>query len=166
MKIETYELAKKAEEMLRLLKHGAVMVFVDSRCEGVVVPDHLKNDFQLRLNFDYAFEIDNFQVHPDRVEASLSFNRKNFFCVIPFDAVYLLVNHFTRQGSLFAESIPVEMLEVFTGLNQQRIEREQKLARFKVIEEKPAEAPTSLTEAEQGTKEKEKKNKSHLRVVK
>lgn len=169
MKIETYELAKKEEEMLRLLKHGTVMVFVDSRREGVVVPDYLKNDFQLRLNFDYAFEIDDFQVLPDRIEASLSFNKKNFFCVLPFEAVYLIINHFIQQGSLFTESIPVEMLESFAGLNQQQVEREQKMAQFKVLpsEEKPAEAVALTTESKESkTPEKSKKKKGHLRVVK
>ncbi len=169
MKIETYDLAKKEEEMLRLLKHGTVMVFVDSRREGVLVPEHLKGDFQLRLNFDYAFEIPDFQVLPDRLEASLSFNKKNFFCVLPFESVYLMINHFIQQGSLFTESIPVEMLEAFAGLNQQKLEREQKMSQFKVIvpEEKPAETPASPAESkEDKSKNRDKKKKGHLRVVK
>lgn len=137
MKIEAHDKSKKEEEMLRLLKFGTVMVFVDSRHGDVAVPEQFKNDFQLRLNFDYAFEIDDFQVLPDRIEGSLSFNRKNFFCIIPFDAIYLMLNHFTRQGSLFVESVPSEMLDAFSTM--------------------------SVTP---GKNKKPGRNRSHLRVVK
>lgn len=138
MKIETYDKSKKMDEMLRLLKFGTVMVFLDSRYSDVVVPEHLKNDYQLRLNFDYSYEIDDFQVLPDRIEASLSFNKKNFFCIIPFEAVYLFLNHFTKQGSLFVESVPEEMLNAFVTSSPKEQARS-----------KPA-----------------KGNRSHLRVVK
>lgn len=138
MKIETYDKSKKMDEMLRLLKFGTVMIFLDSRYPDVIVPEHIKNDYQLRLNFDYSYEIDDFQVLPDRIEASLSFNKKNYFCIIPFDAVYLLLNHFTKQGSLFVESVPEEMLNAFV----------------------------TTSSPDQARPKPAKGNRSHLRVVK
>src|SRR3989338_313521 len=101
MKIETFQDSEKQSQILKLLQFGTVMVFIDSRSDAVIVTDHLKGDYQLRLNFDYAYEVDDFRVLPDRIEASLSFNHKNFFCVIPFNAVYLMVSHTIHHGVLF-----------------------------------------------------------------
>jgi len=115
MKIETHSDSEKQAQMLKLLQFGTVMVFVDSRNQDVLVPDHLKSDYQLRLNFDYAYEVDDFRVLPDRLEASLSFNRRNHFCVIPFNSIYLLVSHTIQHGVLFTQSVPIEMLEYFAS---------------------------------------------------
>ena len=165
MKIETYDDSKKQDELLRLLKFGTVMIFIDSRQKEVLVPEHLKGDFQLRLNFDYSYEIDDFQILPDRLEASLSFNKKNFFCVIPFGAVYLVLNNFIKQGSLFVESIPIEMLTTFADISQKIMEEPKKPSPFKVIspgepndKDKIDPPPTST--------ENPKKKRPELRVIK
>lgn len=155
--------------MLKLLQFGTVMVFVDSRQRDVVVPEHLKEDYQLRLNFDYAYEVDDFRVLPDRLEASLSFNRRNFFCVIPFNAVYLMVSHAIQHGVLFTRSVPVEMLEYLSheATRQQALEK-RKAAPFTVISnKKPVEktrkaVPATPAEA----KEVKPVRKAHLRLVK
>jgi hypothetical protein len=179
MKISTFPSSEKQAQMLELLKYGTVMAFVDSRHKDVLVPDYLKNDFQLRLNFDYAFEIDDFRVLPDRLEASLSFNKQNFFCVIPFGAVYLLLNHSIQRGSLFAENVPVEMLEIFSGF--QKYEQQQSKTPLKPVASpapddppipaepsqvatvSPAPAPAEAPNVQDKT---DKKRRSHLRVVK
>ncbi len=113
MKIDTSHNNEKQSQILRLLQFGTVMVFVDSRHPKVIVPDGLKGDFQLRLNFDYAYDIPDFRVLTDRLEASLSFDHRDFFCVLPFDAIYLIVAHSIQHGILFPTSIPNEMLEYF-----------------------------------------------------
>lgn len=188
MKISTFPSTDKQSQMLELLKYGTVMAFVDSRHKDVVVPDYLKNDFQLRLNFDYAFEIDDFRVLPDRLEASLSFNKQNYFCVIPFSAVYLLLNHSIQRGSLFAETVPVEMLEIFSGF--QKYEQQQPKPALKPVTPapsddvpappqpsqvstiSPAPAPgdgdskTPEDTASAAEEKRPKKRRSHLRLVK
>ncbi|MBF0104371.1 MAG: hypothetical protein HQM16_03480 [Deltaproteobacteria bacterium] len=123
MKIETQPDSQKQTQILKLLQFGTVMVFVDSRRKEVMVPDHLKDDYQLRLNFDYAYEVDDFRILTDRMEASLSFNHKDFFCVIPLEAVYLVVNHSIKHGVLFTQSVPVEMLEYFAAEAQREEEK-------------------------------------------
>lgn len=178
MKITTCPINEKQSQTLELLKYGTVMAFVDSRHAGVVVPEYLKGDYQLRLNFDYAFEINDFRVLPDRIEASLSFNHKNFFCVVPFDAVYLLLSHGTQRGSLFIESVPSEMLSMFT---MAEVPVEAKVsAPMRSTPPAPAtteaqpvntitntartEAPKPTTTPDQDNKSAKKK--SHLRLVK
>ncbi len=115
MKILPFIESEKQVQMLEQLKLGTVMVFLDTRKPGVTVPDQFRTDFQLRLNFDYAFEIEDFKVLPDHIEASLSFNRQKCFCVVPFSAVYLMVSHSAQIGALFPESIPKEMLNFFNN---------------------------------------------------
>lgn len=113
MRIESCPEFSKQAQILKLLQFGTVMVFLDSRKLGVVVPEHLKGDCQLRLNFDYAYEVSDFRILPDRLEASLSFNRENFFCVIPFDAVYMIMCHHLQYGIYFNQSVPIEMRDMF-----------------------------------------------------
>ena len=113
MQIECSTEFEKQAQILKLLQFGTVMIFLDSRREGVVVPEHLKGDCQLRLNFDYAYEVADFRILPDRLEASLSFNRENFFCVIPFDAIYMMMCHHLQYGICFNHSIPIEMKDLF-----------------------------------------------------
>jgi hypothetical protein len=175
MKINTFASVEKQSQMLELLKYGTVMAFVDSRHPSVAVPDYLKGDYQLRLNFDYAFEIEDFRVLPDRLEASLSFNRKNFFCVIPFDAVYLLLNHSVEQGSLFVDSVPMEMLELFAQAEKQEKAKASlhaitpentpntapETSPQNVATPSPSEAPKS-----EPTKKDTPKKKGHLRLIK
>lgn len=161
MKIETFKGPQKQSQMLKLLQLGTVMVFIDSRRENVRVPEEHKDNFQLRLNFDYAFEIDDFKVLPDRLEASLSFNHKDFFCVVPFDAIYMMVNHYIQQGSLFLDSVPPEMLDVFAGM------RAQPLDTTKSKDAKPKSKKKSSKKTKPVTSElKPIHKKGHLRLVK
>lgn len=153
MKIEAFSDAQKQEQMFKLLQFGTVMVFIDSRQTGVTVPEHLKNDHQLRLNFDYAYEIDDFRILPDRLEASLSFNKKNFFCVIPLSAVYLMICHGIQYGTVFADSVPSEMLKFFPqNLDAPKTQQPQ----ASVVGDKPplGDLPSQTT------------RKGHLRLVK
>lgn len=161
MKIETFKGAQKQSQMLKLLQLGTVMVFIDSRKNDVRLPEEHKNNFQLRLNFDYAFEIDDFQVLPDHLEASLSFNHRDFFCVVPFDAIYMMVNHYIQQGSLFLDSVPPEMLDVFAGMREKPLDA----TKSKDVKAKSKKKPSKKTKpvtAELKTIHK----KGHLRLIK
>lgn len=159
MKIITCQATEKKSQMLRLLKDGTVMLFLDSRHQNVMVPENYKGDFQLRLNFDYAFQINDFRVLTDRVEASLSFNQHDFFCKIPFDAVYLMINHQVQEGSLFIESIPNEMLEIFAGMQPDAKEKSRP-THIQSVPNTKSPAPKMVKD------KKPKQKKPHLRVVK
>lgn len=160
MKIEAFADAQKQEQMFKLLQFGTVMIFIDSRHSGVTVPEHLKNDHQLRLNFDYAYEIDDFRILPDRLEASLSFNKKNFFCVVPLSAVYLMICHGIQYGAVFADSVPSEMLKFFP----QNLDASEAQLQASVVGDKPSGAspldPLPSGDSPQTTR------KGHLRLIK
>jgi hypothetical protein len=119
--------------------------------------------------------VPDFRLLPDRLEASLSFNQRNFFCVIPYEAVYLSVSHSIKHGVLFAQSVPVEMLEYFAAEAQKEEEAIQKSSRspkLKVVAGKTTEGDSDSGSSESietstQTNSKDKKSKrGHLRIVK
>jgi hypothetical protein len=158
MKIELCGETAKQAQMLKLLQFGTVMIFVDSRHPDVLVPDYLKDDCQLRLNFDYAYDIEDFRILPDRIEASLSFNHKNFYCVLPYDALYLMLSHRIRHGALFSQSVPDEMVDFFV--------KEAKISHL--TSKSPLAEETDTLEEPQSFEFEEvtEVRKGHLRLVK
>lgn len=164
MQIEIFEPSQKKTQLLELLKFDTVMVFLDARHPDVLVPPAFKTQFDLRLNFDYEFEIHDFKVLDEHIEATLAFGEGDFFCRIPFDAVYLMVCQAVSRGCLFPPNVPVEMLSFFFDANHQHLPEAAKRP-FKVISEtsnpqaEPKSTPTN-------TPPKSEKPKNHLRIVK
>lgn len=100
----------KKGHLERLLQFGTVMIFVDSRREGVTVPPEHQSNPQLPLNLDYAFEIPDFKILEDRVEVSLSFNKKDFFCLLPFASIYGVRSIPAGEFVVFFDDVPAELL--------------------------------------------------------
>lgn len=97
----------KKNHLERLMTLGGIMIFVDTRKKDVQVPtQHLGNP-QLPLNLDYAFQIPDFKILEDRIEATLSFNRTDFLCVIPMPAIYVIRSHVLPEIIVFPEDVPI-----------------------------------------------------------
>ncbi len=109
MKLTEGKIGDKKIHLERLLALGTVMVFVDSRHNEVIVPPQHKGMTQLPLNFDYGFNIPDFKVCDNHIEASLSFNRQRFFCILPYKAVYALNSQLAGEVIVFPEDMPEEM---------------------------------------------------------
>lgn len=174
--------AEKKEAIKRLLQYGTVMVFIDSRREDVLVPEQHKGNPQLLLNLDYAFQIPDFEILDDRVQVSLSFGGKNFFCVLPYASIYVLRSQSSSEIVMFPEDIPKD-LTVETQESpeaKQAEEKKRKKASFKVLQNEGDEDESHQNEnipqltgeqtvnaevpAESATPVK--KQKAHLRLVK
>lgn len=100
---------KKVASMNRLLEKGTVMVTLDSRHNGVVVPPAHKGKPNLNLNFDWDFQIPDFEVTEDGISASLSFGGRDFWCNIPWDAAYMLRSMVDDELVVFPHSFPAEL---------------------------------------------------------
>ncbi len=96
----------KKNQIERLLHHGTVMFYIDTRVTGVSVPSHFMGNPQLALNFDYAYRIPDFRILNDRVEATLEFGTLYFFCVLPMDAIYTLRSDVKGEMVVFPEEMP------------------------------------------------------------
>ena len=100
----------KQRELKALLERGVVMVHLDPRIQGVVVPPQFAQEAALRLNVAYAFKLPAFEISDDGVYAILSFNRQNFGCTIPWRAVYALtLPDESHEGMVWPDSMPLEL---------------------------------------------------------
>ena len=82
---------QKYDQFLAFLDRGIVMVHLDPRSKGVVVPPEFQADKMLCLNIAYGFRLPALEVNQeDGIYAVLSFNKRNFGCTLPWDAIFAL----------------------------------------------------------------------------
>lgn len=93
--------AAKLALFSRLIEEGMVMVTLDPRMEGVVVPAKFLGQPELRLNFSHTFHLADFDYDSQGVRGSLSFQGKRFFCDIPWGAIDMFYAHETGEAYVF-----------------------------------------------------------------
>jgi len=100
----------KQEAFLALLAEGWTSLHLDARRAGVVVPDHLKGEPHLVLQYghDLPIPIPDLQVDEHGVSATLSFARRPSPTVVPWSAVYV-VTAMDGRGVLYQEDIPSDV---------------------------------------------------------
>ena len=103
---------EKRDSMLKLLDRGLVMVHLDPRVEGVLVPEWLRNDSTLRLNIAYGFNLPALDIDDEGIYAVLSFGGQNYGCTLPWDAVFALtLPQDQHEGQVWPASLPAELLD-------------------------------------------------------
>lgn len=118
------EAAEKLAIFTEMVAEGTVMVTLDTRVSGVIVPPDFQGNLQLNLNFDHDYGIRDFDYDSQGVRASLSFGGVNKLCDIPWDAVYILRNEASDDAVAFPESLPPE-LQALIPQFQQMLEEEE-----------------------------------------
>ena len=105
------QLPSKREAFLTFFKDGWVYVHLDARRSDVQVPDHLKGEARLVLQYgaNMPVPIDDLLVSEDGIRATLSFNRQPCETVIPWSSVYIVACTDGR-GVLYHEDVPPEVL--------------------------------------------------------
>jgi stringent starvation protein B len=101
---------EKQRTLNELLEQGVVLVQLDARRPGVRVPDELKEDMQLRLNFNYRKGKGDLVVNEWGLRETLSFKGRWFAVSVPWSAVYVAHLH-GAEPVLFPEDMPEEMIE-------------------------------------------------------
>ncbi|TNF27696.1 MAG: hypothetical protein EP329_19135 [Deltaproteobacteria bacterium] len=108
---------QKRRQLNAMLDRGLVMLHLDPRVEGVVVPPQFGDDPVLRLNIAYGFNLPALNVDAEGVYAVLSFNRRNFGCTLPWDAIFAMTApNDGHEGMVWPESIPAELAPFFADL--------------------------------------------------
>lgn len=103
---------EKRDMMLTLLDRGLVMVHLDPRVEGVVVPEYLATDPTLRLNIAYGFNLPALEIDDEGIYAVLSFGGVDHGCTLPWEAVYAItLPDQQHEGSLWNDCLPPELAE-------------------------------------------------------
>jgi stringent starvation protein B len=177
----------KKERLLTALEKGMVMVHLDARRPGVLVPENLRDEVHLRLNLSYRFEPPDLSVGEWGVKSTLSFGGKRFRVSIPWSALFAITSHVTREFWMYPDDMPPEVLKQASesaSASQRTPEPEGELtptvpARPRAMLREvscelkddapvpaPAPAPAEQTSEPADPPETPKPRRGHLRVVK
>ena len=101
----------KKECLLAALEKGMVMVHLDARRPGVMVPDELREELHLRLNVSYRFDPPDLSIGEWGVRCTLSFGGRRFKVGVPWNALFAVTSHVTREFWMYPDDMPPEVLQ-------------------------------------------------------
>ena len=109
----TQKRPSKQDVMTALLtKDPSVFVHFDPRCDGVVLPPHLRKQPRVVLQYglNMPVPIPDLEVGEDGLGATLSFARTPTWTFVPRTAVFAIVKE-EGQGMLWETEVPREVRE-------------------------------------------------------
>ncbi|MBN1205502.1 MAG: stringent starvation protein B [Myxococcaceae bacterium] len=159
----------KKERLLAALEQGLVMIHLDARRPGVLVPSHLRNEAHLRLNLSYRFDPPDLSVSDWGVRSTLSFSGTRFTVAVPWSALFAIASHVTRDLAwMYPDDMPPELLQqtaVTTQVPTQELVPAPAEARPRtLLREVPGEAKEPDPEGPRD--EPPTPRRGHLRLVK
>ncbi|WP_224365129.1 ClpXP protease specificity-enhancing factor SspB [Hyalangium versicolor] len=163
----------KKERLLAALEQGLVMIHLDARRPGVLVPPHLRNEPHLRLNLSYRFDPPDLSVSDWGVRSTLSFSGTRFTVAVPWSALFAIASHVTKELFwMYPDDMPPELLQqtmVTTKVPTQEMTAAAPPPPVEarpraVLREVPAE--TEGSESEGPRDEPPTPRRGHLRLVK
>jgi stringent starvation protein B len=103
-------LPPKKEVALALLERSSVHLHLDPRVQGVVVPPWFKKEPQLvlQIGLNMPVPIPDLRLDEEGMSCTLSFNRSQFFCVVPWRSVFAIVGDDAR-GMVWPDDVPPEI---------------------------------------------------------
>src|SRR5262245_53733730 len=104
------ERPSKQQAFLALLREGWTSLHLDARRSGVIVPESLRREPHLVLQYghDLPIPIPDLEVDDYGVRATLSFSRTAHRTVVPWSAVYVVACDDGR-GILYSEDVPQDV---------------------------------------------------------
>jgi stringent starvation protein B len=81
---------EKRRQLERALERGRVMIHLDARRPGVVVPERFRSDFHLRLNLSLRFDPPDLTVSEWGVRETLSFGGVRSSVAVPWSAIFAI----------------------------------------------------------------------------
>ncbi len=151
---------EKKQHLLAALDRGMVMVHLDARRPGVVVPAEFRTESHLRLNLSYRFEPSDLSVGEWGLRSTLSFSGARFTVAIPWSAVFAITSHASHEFWMFPEDMPPELTRSSAVARPVRAELEPRGAPLREVGVEPAQAE------EPGPEQAQPRGRGHLRVVK
>ncbi|MGC4118284.1 MAG: ClpXP protease specificity-enhancing factor SspB [Myxococcales bacterium] len=103
---------EKKRQLERALEKGRVMIHLDARRPGVIVPERFKADFHLRLNLSLRFDPPDLTVGEWGVRETLSFGGARFTVAVPWSAIFAITGAERSEAAwMYAEDMPRELFE-------------------------------------------------------
>lgn len=115
MSTPSHPLPRKMDVAMALLQGPSVFIHLDPRKRDVVVPGYFKKQPQLvlQVGLNMTIPIPDLKVDDEGVTCTLSFNRRPFWCRLPWTAVYALVGEAVdgedMKGMLWPDDVPTEV---------------------------------------------------------
>jgi stringent starvation protein B len=151
---------EKKQQLLLALDRGMVMVHLDARRPGVVVPTEFRTESHLRLNLSYRFEPSDLSVGEWGLRSTLSFSGSRFTVAIPWSSVFAITSHCSQEFWMFPEDMPPELTRASAAAGRGRVTLEPRTAS---LHEASVEAPPTQDGAGE---QSQPRGRGHLRVVK
>jgi stringent starvation protein B len=102
---------EKKARLLAALDKGMVMIHLDARRPGVIVPPSLRSETHLRLNLSYRFDPPDLTVGEWGVRSTLSFSGSRFTVAVPWSALFAITCHVTKEFWMYPDDMPAELLQ-------------------------------------------------------
>lgn len=99
----------KFEAFREWIAIGLVSLILDARKEAVLVPKEFKHQGDLRINFCHQFGVPDFNFNDQSVWGTLLFQSGQFFCRIPWEAVYSIQCLEAAQGAIWLKDFPRDL---------------------------------------------------------
>jgi stringent starvation protein B len=98
--------------LLSALEQGMVMIHLDARRPGVLVPPSLKQEAHLRLNVSYRFDPPDLTVGDWGIRCTLSFSGTRFRVAIPWSALFAITPCYaTKEFWMYPDDMPKELIQ-------------------------------------------------------
>ena len=104
--------SEKKDRLLAALGRGLVMVHLDARRPGVLVPPDLRCESHLRLHLSYRFDPPDLAVGEWGIRSTLSFSGKRFTVAVPWSALFAITSKVTHEFWMFPEDMPTELTQI------------------------------------------------------
>ncbi len=139
---QTPVLPPKKEVANTLLQGPSVYVHLDPRRDGVTVPNWFRNQPQLvlQMGLHMALPIHDLDVTDDGISGTLSFNRRPFWCMMPWSAVFGLVGEDGR-GMIWPDDVPAELAAQHNHPNLRVVSDKKPRKKLRAVEDYVGEDP-------------------------
>jgi stringent starvation protein B len=154
----SHPLPPKKEVALALLERSKVLVHLDPRKEGVIVPAGFRKQPQLvlEIGLNMPVPIPDLRLDEEGMSCTLSFSRQPFYCVVPWPSVFAMVGDDGR-GMVWPDDVPPEIAsQAPVDAQQQPPPRPRPTAAKRALEPVRSEAAPDEkpTKAKKGTRTK------------
>jgi stringent starvation protein B len=102
---------EKKARLLAALDKGIVMIHLDARRPGVIVPPSLRGEAHLRLNISYRFDPPDLTVGEWGIRCTLSFSGSRFTVAVPWSALFAITSHVTKEFWMYPDDMPSELIQ-------------------------------------------------------
>lgn len=102
---------EKKSRLLTALDQGMVMIHLDARRPGVVVPQNLRTEHHLRLNLSYKFDPQDLSVNDWGIRSTLSFSGKRFLVAVPWSSLFAIASYATQEFWMYPDDMPPELVQ-------------------------------------------------------